>query len=637
MTGLTLSTTHTSGNTNDGSGHGWVRCLRMPAAAAAACLALAPASFAETDEAIVRSHGISSFGDLKYPEGFPHFDYVNPDAPAGGEFSTWGFGTFDSMTPYILKGQAAPLSSVAFESLMTGTADEPDSLYGLLAESIEYPENRQWAIFDIRPEARFSDGSPVTAEDVVFSFNILIEKGRPIYKTTFSDFENVEALDRLRVKFTFREGASTRDLPMAAAGVPVFSKAYYADRDFAESTLEPAVGSGRYVLDRVEPGKTVVYRRRDDYWGKDLNVNVGRENFETIRIEMYTDYTAAFEGFKGGVYDFRQEYLSKLWATSYDFPALQKGWVVRKSLHDGTPSGAQGFFINLRREKFSDPRVREALGLLFNFEWSNKTLFYDLYKRTDSFWENSYLQAEGPPSPDELALLEPLREHLPESVFTDPAWSPHVSKPDKLDRSALRKAGRLLDDAGWTVQDGVRKNDAGETLTVTFLNDSPSFERIINPYVENLKRLGVDAIHQMVDAAQETERRRAFDFDIITARFVMPLTPGLDLRSDFGSEAAGTIGSTNLSGLANPAIDALLDAVEAANDRDSLNTAVRALDRSLRAMHIWIPQWYNDKHFVSYMDVYEHPDPLPPYALGELDFWWYNAGKAEELKAAGAF
>lgn len=589
------------------------------------------------EETIIKSHGISAFGDLKYPEGFKHFDYVNPDAPKGGTFSTWAFGTFDSLTPYILKGQSASLSSIFFESLMTGSADEPDAMYGLLAESIEYPESKQWAIFNLRPEAKFSDGTQVTAEDVVFSFNILMEKGRPSLRTTFSDFEKVEALSPLRVKFTFRDGVNTRELPLAAAGLPVFSKAYYAERDFAESTLEPPLGSGRYVLDRVVPGKTVSYRARDDYWGKDLNVNVGRENFELIQIEYFSDYTAAFEAFKGGAYNFREEYLSKLWATSYDFPSLQKGWVKAETLPDGNPSGTQGFWFNMRKEKFQDPRVREALGLMFNFEWSNKTLFYGLYERTDSFWENSDLEAKGPITPEERALLEPLREHLPESVFTKDAYTPVVSKPDPLDRAVFRRAGKMLDEAGWKITDGLRKNAKGETLSVEFVNDSPSFDRIINPYIENLIKLGVDAKLTSIDPAQEAERRKVFDYDITTQRYVMSLTPGIELRSIFGSETANTEGSSNLTGLANPAIDALITIIEGAKSREDLKTAVRALDRSLRAMHIWIPQWYKASHNIAYLDIYEYPEPLPPYAMGEMDFWWYSEEKAQRLKQAGAF
>jgi microcin C transport system substrate-binding protein len=587
-------------------------------------------------ETITTSHGISTFGDLKYAADFKHLDYVNPDAPKGGEFSTWAFGTFDSMTPYILKGSAAAGSPFFFESLMTGTADEPDSMYGLLAETIEFPEDRQWAIFNLRPEAKFSDGTQVTAEDVVFSFNVLIEKGRPSFQITFSDFENVEALSPTEVKFTFKEGSNTRELPQAAAGLPIFSKAYYADRDFAESTLDPPLGSGRYVLNDVDPGKSVSYTRRDDYWGDHLAINQGRENFQTMTFEYYADYTAAFEGFKGNAYNFREEYSSKVWATAYDFPALENGWVIKTQLPDQNPSGTQGFWFNLRRDKFSDPRVREALGLMFNFEWSNEALFYNIYKRTDSFWENSTLQATGLPSTAELQLLEPLAEHFPASVLSEPAFVPRISKPDQLDRATLRKAAKLLEAAGWTLIDGRRVDANGQVVTIEILNDSPSFERIINPYVENLKRLGIDIVLNSVDNAQSTEREKFFDFDITTRRYVMSQTPGLELRSIFHSDTADKEGSANIMGLKNEGVDGLLDLIEKAETREELNIAVSALDRVLRSLHIWVPQWHNSMHNVSYLDVFSYPEKLPPFSIGEMDFWWYDAEKAARLEAAGA-
>jgi microcin C transport system substrate-binding protein len=592
---------------------------------------------AMTQDVIIKSHGISTFGDLKYGPDFKHFDYVNPNAPKGGEFSTWGFGTFDSMTPYILKGQAAALSSIFFESLMTGSADEPDSMYGLLAETIEYPKSRQWAVFNIRPEAQFSDGSQVTADDVVFSFNILYEKGRPSFKATLRDVENVQALNPLKVKFTFKKGSNLRELPLLVSGLPVFSKAYYAERDFAESTLEPPLGSGEYVLDKVVPGKTASYIRRDDYWGKDLPINKGRSNFDRLTVEFYTDTTAAFEGFKGGVYNFRAENYSKLWATAYNFPSLSKGWVVKKTLPDGNPSGTQGYWINARKEKFQDLRVRQAIGLMFNFEWSNETLFYGQYARTVSFWGNTPMQANGLPSAGELALLEPLAEYLPASTFNEEAFSPNISKTTKLDRAALRKAGKLLDEAGWKVINGKRTNAKGTVLSVNFLNDSPAFERITNPYIANLKRLGIDARLETVDAAQATERQKSFDYDIVIQRFSMSKTPGIELRRILSSSSVDAHGSDNLSGIKNPAIDALLEKIEQAETRKDLNTAVSALDRSLRALHIWVPQWYNATHRVAYLDIYEHPEKIPPYSLGQMDFWWYNADKAKKLQAEGAF
>lgn len=592
----------------------------------------APPAAAETTV----SHAVSVFGEVKYPADFPHFDYVNPDAPKGGVHSTWAFGTFDSLNPFILKGAPAGGLGLLFDTLMTGSADEPDALYGLVAESIELPDDRSWAIFTIRAEARFADGSPITADDVVFSFETLRDMGAPSYRIMFKDFAGVEALDAARVKFTFREGAATRDLPLTAARLPVLSQTYWQERDFTDSTMDAPLGSGPYRVKLAEPGKTIVYERRNDWWAKDLPVNRGRYNFDEIRLEYYTDYTAAFEGFKGGTYNFREEFFSKLWAEAYTFPAIEKGWIKREVIPDNTPSGTQGWWINMRREKFRDPRVRQAMALAFNFEWSNKALFYGLYKRTTSFWENSGLKAEGMPTPAELALLEPLRAHLPETVFTEPAFVPPENGTQPADRRALRAAGQLLDAAGWTIRDGLRRNAEGEVLSIEFLNDSPSFERIIQPYIENLKRLGIDASLRKVDAAQEQERREQFDFDIISARYVLSLTPGDELRRYFSSDSANTPGSANLTGLANPAIDALVEHVIAARSREELTTAVHALDRALRAMHIWVPNWYKGAHTVAYLDVFGRPDPLPPYDMGETDLWWWDQGKADALKAAGA-
>jgi microcin C transport system substrate-binding protein len=603
----------------------------------AAFLLLAGAARA-SDEGITVSHGLSTFGDLKYPADFAHFDYVNPDAPKGGEFSTWAFGSFDSLSPYILPGRPAIGASIFFDSLMIGSSDEPDAMYGLLAESVEYPADRSWVIFNLRPEARFWDGTPVTAADVVFTFNVLMEKGHPRYRVTFADFETVEALDERRVKFSFREGALTRELPMAAAGLPVFSAAWWEGRDFGRSSLDEPLGSGPYRLARVDTGRNVIYERVEDYWARDLPIMRGRLNFDRLRFEYYADYTAAFEAFKGGAYLFRTEFSSLEWGTGYNFPALDRGWMIKESLPDGRPNGTQGFFFNLRRPVFEDARVREAIGLMFNFEWANETLFYGLYTRTDSFWENSLMQAEGMATEAELALLEPLREDLPETVFTEPAFVPNVSGTNALDRGALRRAGRLLDDAGWTMDGAQRRNAAGQPLRIEILNDSPSFDRIINPYIENLRRLGIDAVYTRVDNAQATEREKSFDFDIVVRRYVMSSTPGLELRDMFGSGGAEVPDSSNIMGLANPAVDALISEIENATNRDDLTVAVKALDRALRAMHIWVPQWHNQTHNIAYMDVYRRPEQgLPPYAMGEIDFWWFDAARADELRAAGAF
>ncbi|MAU46504.1 MAG: ABC transporter substrate-binding protein [Yangia sp.] len=603
-------------------------------------LALASPGLAQDGDSIITSHGVSSFGELKYPAGFTHFDYVNPDAPKGGEMSTWAFGTFDSLTPYILKGNAAALSSVFYDSLLTGTLDEPDAMYGLLAESVEYPENREWIIFHMRPEATFRDGTPVTAEDVVFSFNVLVEKGLPALRVQFNDIQKAEALDEHTVKFTFNPDGPLRELLMTAGGLPVFSKAYYETRDFAESSLEPPMGSGAYELLSVKPGRSVAYKRRDDYWAKDLPVNVGKNNFDILRIEYFADYSTAFEAFKGGAYTYREEYQSRIWATSYNFPAIEEGTVKVETLSDGRPAGTQGFWFNLRRDKFQDPRVREAIGMAFNFQWSNESLFYGLYDRTDSFWENSEtLQASGMPSEAELELLEPIREFIPETVFTEEAFVPAESSPTELaDRRSLRSAGRLLSDAGWEVgDDGYRYKD-GKRLTVEVLNDSPSFDRIINPYIENLKRLGIEASANRVDAAEAQEREKKFEYDVVTQRFAMSQTPGDELRSIFGSDTAEVPGSANIAGLSNEGVDTLIDKIANAKSREELTTAVHALDRVLRAMHIWVPQWYKGVHHIAFIDVYDRPytDTPPPYGLGEMSIWWWDEEKAEALRAKGA-
>jgi microcin C transport system substrate-binding protein len=614
----------------------WHRYL-APALLSCGLVIAATQAFAE---GVTTAHGVSTFGGLKYGPDFTHFDYVNPEAPKGGTFSTWAFGTFDSLTPYILKGNAAAGASVFYDSLLTGNLEEPDASYGLVAASMEFPENREWVVFHMRPEAKFRDGSQVTAHDVVFSYETLLDKGRPSFKTTFQYFKTVEALDDFTVKFTFDPEGPLRELLMTAGGIPILSQAYYETVDFSESSIEPPMGSGPYTLDSVDPGRSVSYKRRADYWGRDLPVNVGSDNFDVIKFEYFADYTTAFEAFKGGAYLFREEFSSKVWGTGYDFPAIDAGQVIVDTLPDGRPAGTQGFWFNLRRDKFQDPRLREAIGMAFNFEWSNESLFYNLYQRTDSFWENSpTLQAEGMPSAAELALLEPLREFIPETVFTEPAFSPAVSKSSDLaDRRTLRRAGKLLDAAGWEVgDDGFRYRD-GVKLEIEVLNDSPTFERIINPYIENLKRLGVDASSNRVDAAEAQEREKNFDYDIVTQRFSMSQTPGNELRQIFGSASVNTPGSVNVAGLSNEGVDRLIRIIADADNREDLDTAVRALDRVLRAMHIWVPQWYKGAHNIAYRDVFGRPytDTPPPLSMGESSIWWWDEDKAQKLRDAGA-
>jgi len=616
--------------------------LRAARVAGAAFLILATFTVAARAGAVITAHGISTFGDLKYPADFAHLDYVNPDAPKGGEISQWAFGGFDSMNPYSVKGRAGQLSSAMYESILTGTADEIGATYCLLCETLEYPEDRSWVIFNLRPEARFSDGSPLTAEDVAFSYETFLTKGLTDFRTVFAEqVQGVEVLGPHRVKFTFKPGVPTRDLPATVGGLPILSKADYIknNRDMEASSLEPFLGSGPYVLERMETGKTLVYRRNPDYWGQDLPINRGQNNFDTIRIEYYADYNAAFEGFKAGTYTFRNEASSISWATGYDFPAVVNGQVVKVALPSGAKASGQAFLFNLRRPQFQDPRVREAIGLMFNFEWANATLFYGLYARIDSVWENSWLEAEGVPSPEEVAILQPLVDQglLPASILIDPPVMASVSGDRQMDRGNLRKASALLDEAGWTVgEDGLRRNAAGETLRLEIINDSQTFDRVINPYVENLRALGVDAKMTRIDNAQMESRTRPpeYDFDLAIGNARSNYFSGSELKQYYGSGTAD-VSSFNMMGLKSPAVDALIEVVMAAKTKDELTTATRALDRALRLERFWVPQWYKNTHTVAYYDMYEHPETLPPYALGELSFWWYNADKAEALKASG--
>jgi microcin C transport system substrate-binding protein len=581
-----------------------------------------------------RKHGLSAFGDLAYPADFAHFAYANPDAPKGGAFSLIGWGgvtTFNSLNNYILKGDAAQGLELLFDSLMTPAADEPDAVYGLVAESAEIAEDGKSVTFYLRPEARFSDGTPVTAEDVAFSFDLLKTKGHPIYRQSLQDVVKAEALDKQTVRYTF-QGDLVRDLPLTVAVLPIFSKAYYSKRPFDETTLEPPLGSGPYLVDKLAQGRTIIYRRNPAYWGKDLPVNRGRWNFDTIRFEYFRDRTAGMEAFKAGAYDFREEFTSKVWATEYDFPALRAGRVKKEVLPDETPSGTQGFFINTRRDFLKDPRVRKALDLAFDFEWTNRNVFYGLYERTQSFFENSTMKAEGEPSEKERALLMSLGVAVPEEAL-GPAYLPPKSDGSGQDRKLLMEAGKLLDEAGYTVKNGVRVNAKGEPLTIEILTFEPTFERLTAPYVKNLKLLGIDARIRMVDAAQYQQRLKGFDFDITTQRYVMRNTPGVELRSYFGSAAAKMDGSLNLAGIADPAVDALIERIIAAKSREELETAARALDRVLRAGQYWVPHWYKASNNVAYWDKFSRPETKPRFDRGILDTWWYDEAKAAKLAA----
>ena len=594
------------------------------AALIAAMLAFTPAAFAD---AVQTAYGLSAFGDLKYPKDFKHFEYVNPDAPKGGEIRTTSVlagQTFDSLNGYILKGDPAdgltePYNLI-FDSLMVAAKDEPDAVYGLVATHAEFIPGGDWVIFQMRDEAVFADGSPVTAEDVAFTFDLLKTKGHPAYRLALRDVEKAEALSPKRVKYTFGKDAPKRDLPMMVATLPIFSKAYYTENDFTESNLDIPLSSGPYQVGRIDRNLSITFERRADYWGKDLPVNVGRWNFDKITFEYFRDQEAAFEALTAGKLDLREEFSSKFWGTRYDFPALENGDVIKDVIPDNRPAGTQGYFFNTRREKFSDPRVREAIALAFDFEWSNKTLFYGLYHRTDSFFENAPFEASGAVNEAELVLLDPFRAKLPKGVFGE-AYVPPVTDGTGRNRRNLRKAMKLLDEAGWELVEGKRVKD-GKPFEIEFLDDSSAFARITGPYIENIKKLGIEARMREVDRPQYQRRQESFDFDIVTSRFSLSLTPGPELLNFFSSEAADSDGSFNLAGIKNPVVDALIEQVIAADNRDDMETALRALDRVLREGRYWVSQWSKGSHTLAWWDKYDRPKIKPAYARGILETWW---------------
>lgn len=576
------------------------------------------------------SHGLSAFGDLGEPADFKYFGYVNPKAPKGGTLAlSPASPTYDSFNAYILRGNPATGMTLVFDSLMNQSLDERDAYYGLVAKKVRISPDKLTYAFLLRKEARFHDGSPLTAHDAAFSLNILKTKGHPVISQLLRDLESAEAEADDVLVLRFAPGR-TRDLPLSVVGQPIFSRAYYKDRDFEATTLEPPLGSGPYKVGAFEQGRFIAYHRAPDYWAKDLPISIGQGNFDVVRFEYFGDSQVAFEAFKAGAFTEREENIARVWATGYDFPAFKDGRVKRTTTPNNNIPQIQGWFFNTRRKIFSDPRVREAIGYAFDYEWTSRNLMYDAYKRISSYFENSELEAKGLPSAQEKALLEPYRADLPAEVFGEPFVAP-VSDGSGQDRALLKKANDLFVAAGCTRKDGTLRLPDGAPLEFEFLDNSSVFERHTQPFIKNLKLLGVNARIRIVDAAQYKKRLEDFDFDIVHDVLLMSWNPGEELRAYFSSKTANVPGSRNLAGVSSPAIDALVEKALQAQTRDELVTTCRALDRVLRAQRYWAPHWYNPVHRFAYWDLFGQPERPPKFDTGVLWTWWWDEDKARKI------
>jgi len=608
----------------------------LKGSAALAALAAVGAGRARADD-WVETHGLSSFGDLALPPDFKRLAYVNPDAPKGGLLSlqitaTGGnqnFDTFDTLNIFSKRGNGAAGMSATFDTLMSGNGDEPDSLYGLLARAVRVSPDKLGYRFLLRPEARFADGSKVTAADVKFSLDVLKEKAHPTYSQLLVEVDgvDVESDDVVLVRFVKER---TRDAHLVVAGMPIFAAAWWKGRDFDAATLEAPLGSGAYRVKTFEQGRTIEFELRDDYWAKDLPINLGQNNFRRLRFEYYRERQVAFQAFKAGEINFHQEYTSRVWATGYDFPAFNDGKVKKESLHNGAPTGSQGWYFNTRREPFKDPRIREALGLCFDFEWTNKNVMFSYYKRVFSYFQNSAMEAVGPPGPEELKILEPLRGKVDDSVF-GPPYVPPVSDGSGSDRTLLKRANEMLLAAGCKREGDVLKLPSGAPFAIEFLDSSDALQPHTAPYQQNLRKLGIDAHSRIVDPAQYKSRTESFDFDTVVVAFGGSVTPGAELRVFLSAKAAAMEGSRNLSGVADPVVDGLIEKIVHASTRDELNVTCRVLDRVLRVGHYWVPMWYNDAAWVAYWDAFSRPATQPKLGVGAPDTWWWDEDKAKKI------
>jgi microcin C transport system substrate-binding protein len=577
------------------------------------------------------SEGMSLFGDLKYKPGFTHFDYANPQAPKGGAMRYSAIGTFDTLNPFVINGVAVAGISLIFDTLSASSEDEPASEYGLVAETIDLAPDKMSVLYTLRKEARFHDGTPMTPADVIWTFETLRKKGLPSYREYYGDVIKVEQEGDRGVRFYFKS-AKNRELPQILGQMPVLSKAYWSGKDFAKTTLTPPLGSGPYTIKSLDPGRSITYARVEDYWGKDLPVNKGRYNADTIRYDYYRDATIALEAFKAGQYDLRLENSSKDWATGYDSPALRAGLIKKEQIPNGLPSGMQGFGYNLRRPIFQDPRVREALAYAFDFEWSNKNLFYGAYQRTRSYFDNSELAATGVPHGQELEILDKFKGEIPDVVFTTEYDPPKYDGSGNI-RDGLRKALRLLTEAGWTFKDEKLVNaKTGQSFEFEILLDNPQFERIVLPFADNLKRMGITARVRTVDPAQYERRMDTFDYDMTVVVFPESLSPGNEQREYWGSQAADEQGSRNLLGIKSTVIDALVEELIQSPDRASLVAHTRALDRVLQYGYYVIPNFHLAAFRVAYWDKFHRPAISPKYAVG-FDTWWVDTAAEKSVEA----
>jgi microcin C transport system substrate-binding protein len=611
-------------------------------------LAWAASALAADDGPITRSHAITVLGTPKLPADFPYFPYVNPNAPKGGEVRLASIGSFDSFNPFILRGTAdgrvvgpwviLPGGSSAgstvghvWESLLVSSADEIATGYGHIAQTIEMPADKMWVAFELRPEAKFSDGTPVTAEDVAWTYRTLMEKGRPAFRIQFADVKDVVVENPRRVVFHFKSNEN-RELPLILGGLPIMPKHFFEGRDFSRPLSDAPVGSGPYRVASFDLGRTIVYERRPDWWAANLPTGKGTNNFDRVRIDFYRDSTVALEAFKAGQADLRSENIAKNWATAYDFPAVRDGLVIKHEFKHHLPNGLQGWAMNTRRPIFSDPRVRQAIGEVFDFEWANKNLFYDAYTRQTSFFSNSDLASSGVPQGAELALLEPYRKELPPALFTTPFTLP-VTDGSGNNREQLRKAFDLLRQAGWQVKNRQLLDKSGQPAGFTILVSDPSIERVALPYADSLRKLGMDVKVRSVDPAQYQHLTDDFDFDMIMVVYPEGDVPGNELRDYFSCAAAKARGSMNVAGICDPAVDALVQKVITAQDRDSLRVAAHALDRILLWRWYVVPNWGSNTFRVAWWNRFGRPDK--PIREGvNFDTWWVDPAKAAATDAA---